>query len=100
MLCLWLTLVSQCCLAAGPAEITRLDDRVILSNGAAEISFDLKSGRYSGTNLVTGKLTFAEAQFRLDPGKRPWRAPEMVHRFEQESIRNAQGTGNSRDSRR
>ncbi|MCP4456004.1 MAG: hypothetical protein GY809_31490, partial [Planctomycetes bacterium] len=87
IVCIWLTLVSQCCLAAGTAEITRVDDLVILSNGAAEISFDLKSGRYSGKNLVTGKFAFTQAQFRLDAGKRPWRAPDMVYRFEEEGIR-------------
>ena len=94
MLCQWLSCVMAWpCLAAGSVEIARVDTQVILSNGAAQISFDLESGRYSGKNLVTGKLAFAEARFRLDAGKRPWRDPKMTYRFEQEDINDVLGRG-------
>ncbi|NQV33071.1 MAG: hypothetical protein HQ515_10270, partial [Phycisphaeraceae bacterium] len=93
MLFLLLALWSPCCLAAGRVEIARGDTQVILSNGAAEISFNLESGRYSGKNLLTGKFAFSDAQFRLDAGKRSWRAPKMTYRFEQEDVNDALGTG-------
>ena len=84
---------AQCCLAVGTVKIAEIDNQVVISNGAAEISFDLASGRYSGKDLVTGTFAFVEAQFRMDAGKRPWREPKMAYHFEQEDVTDSLGQG-------
>lgn len=55
-------------------EISEEKDRISIANKTLRISYDLKSGTYSGTDLASGITAFAEARFTVD--EMGWKQPE------------------------
>lgn len=49
-----------------PVEVTHSGDQVSISNAAFNLSYDLKSGTWSATDLAAQTTVFAKARFTLD----------------------------------
>lgn len=64
--------------SSSAVEIREKDNRVSIENQHLRLSYDLKSGKYSGTNLSTDVVVFSEAIFTVD--EMGWKQPEGVNR--------------------
>lgn len=62
----------------GAVEIAEKENRVTIENEIIRLSYDLKSGTYSATDLASGINTFTGAKFTVD--EMGWRQPEGTTR--------------------
>lgn len=63
-----------------------------IGNESVRVSFDLKTGQYSGVDLADGVMVFKDAWFRIGEGG--WKEPEYVYRAEDlGAIKDAFGQG-------
>jgi hypothetical protein len=66
------------CLPLHAVEITNAGDMVSIANGSFRLSYDLKNGTWSGTDLGTETTVFAKAGFTVD--EIGWKKPAGVSR--------------------
>lgn len=59
--------------AAHAVEVTEEANSVVIANETLRISYDLKSGTYSGTDLASGLTVFSNARFTVD--ETGWKQP-------------------------
>jgi hypothetical protein len=73
-------------------EITHVEPRVTIANGYVSLTYDLKSGTYSSTDLTSAITTFAGARFTVD--ETGWKQPEGTTRtWATTEIKDSIGTG-------
>ncbi len=74
-----LLIFTACFVSAAPAvEVIEKGNNVSIGNGIFQLSYDLRSGSYSGTDLRSGIAAFSGAQFTVDESG--WRPPEKPTR--------------------
>ncbi len=75
--------------ASAAVEIAEKDSRVSIENGTVSLSYNLKSGTYSATDLTSGVTAFADTKFTVDetgwrhpvPPTRKWESSEIKDNF-------------------
>ncbi|QTN32360.1 hypothetical protein HZ994_08465 [Akkermansiaceae bacterium] len=78
--------------AAHATEISENGNLVSIANGSLRLSYDLKSGTCSGTDLASGITAFSDARFTVD--ELGWRQPAGVTReWKQQEIEDPFGKG-------
>lgn len=63
---------------AHAVEVSEKSDLISIENSSLRLSFDLKSGKYSGADLVSGVTAFSNARFTVD--EVGWKEPDKATR--------------------